>query len=186
MIEVQQTRDKYYVRPWRRYFAKSIDFAIFLLGLSFLGGIVVALVNPAWLPTTIVSTIIFTGVVLIASCVLEGVMISVLGTTFGKALFRTGVVNEHGGRLGMAKSIGRSLYCGAAGLGAGIPLVSLAAHIMGYTALESNGVTLWDKHMRAYVVHENMTRLNWIFGICMFTLTLAANIALNYAGLFNQ
>ncbi len=182
-IDTQSTRDKNYVHPWRRYFAKTIDLSIFSVSLAFVGGIVLAFVNPGWLPITIVSSIIFTAVVLFFSFIIEGLIISIFRTTFGKALFRTGVVDKDGGRLGIAKSIGRSLYSGVAGLGAGIPLVSIMTLILSYSALESDGVTLWDKHMDAYVVHENMTRLNWIFSMFIFALAFLGNIALNFAGM---
>ncbi|WP_428409363.1 RDD family protein [Hyphococcus sp.] len=184
-IDIQSTRDKHYVHPWRRYFAKTIDISIFAVALAFIGGIVLAIVNPAWLPTTIISSIIFTAVILFASLILEGVIISIFRTTFGKALFRTGVVNKDGGRLAMGRSVGRSLFCGVAGLGAGIPLVSLMTHILAYTALESDGVTIWDKHMDAYIVHEKMTRLNWVFGMLIFVLAFLGSLALNFAGMAN-
>jgi len=179
MIDVSETRDAHYVRPWRRFFAKTIDYSFLMMGLGFISGIVLAAVNPAWLPVSLVQTLIFSAVVFVASLVIEGMLIALFGTTLGKALFRTGVVNEAGEKLGITKAVARSLYCGVAGLGAGIPFVSLIAYIMGYMKLESDGVTIWDKHIGAYVVHEKMTRLNWVLGISFFVLTYAGNIALN-------
>lgn len=185
-INTGETRDLKYVRPWRRYFAKSVDMTILTIGLGIVSGFFLGIFNPALLPTTFISTIVFGMVLLVLTCALEGAMISVFGTTFGKALFRTGVVDANGNRLGLLKSIARSLYCCAAGLGAGVPIVSLMTHVMGYMTLDSDGVTLWDKQLGAYVVHENMARMNWVLGIGFFILTFAVGIALNFAGAMNQ
>ncbi len=149
--------------------------------LGFFGGLVVLFINPQWMMTSLISTVIFLAFVLFALFIAEGIIISAFGTTLGKALFRTGVVNQRGEKLGIGKSITRSLYCGVAGMGAGLPLVSLITLIMGYRMLENEGVTLWDKHTGAYIVHEEMSVLNWIFGVTVFLATFAASIAVNFA-----
>jgi len=182
-INVQETRDKYYVHPWRRYFAKTIDLVVILTVLGFLGGLVLAFVYPPLLPTSLISTIIFSAIVLIGYCIIEAVLISAFGTTLGKAIFRTGIVNENGQKLEIINSLARSFFCGVAGIGAGIPVVSLMTLIMGYTTLNADGVTPWDQHTGAFVVHEEMTRLNWFFGISIFILAFAANIVLNVASM---
>ena len=124
--------DPFRPRPWARYFARKIDF--FLLGIPWGFGASLAGVGRAPLI-----------VLFLASWIaLEPLLLSLYGTTPGKAVFRLYVEDHDGYFPTYGRALGRTLGLFAAGMGLGLPLVSLFAMGASFDRLRARGSTRWD------------------------------------------
>lgn len=132
-VELPPVRDasenlSYYC-PWRRYFARMLDYSLYL-ALWELFLCLVPRVNildaPLWL--NVVNAAVAMGLM----CVLEAAFLHFLGTTPGKALFGLKLTRSDGSHLGFLDALWRTGRAVLLGLGLMIPLVSLVALILSY------------------------------------------------------
>ncbi len=146
------------VRPWIRYWARTLDFLLF----SLVFGIMLGLIYPQFLemPDTLV------GVILLAAYTfVEPVMLSTFGTTPLKALLNIRVRNADGSRLSYPKALARNLKIWIKGEGLGIPLLSLFTLISSYNHLTNHGITTWDREGSFEVKHRNVEWWRWLLAI---------------------
>lgn len=118
-----------YYCPWRRYFARMLDYSL-CLALWELFLCLVPRVNildaPLWL--NVLSAAVAMGLM----CVLEAVFLHYLGTTPGKALFGLKLTRSDGSHLGFLDALWRTGRAVLLGMGLMIPLVALVALILSY------------------------------------------------------
>jgi uncharacterized RDD family membrane protein YckC len=142
--------------PWRRFFARHLDFLLLASGV----GVLVVLAG--WenklrgMNDYAVVAALF---VLWTIC--EATLLAVVGTTPGKFLFGLRIAREGGGRPGFLQSFGRSWSVLVLGLGLGLPMVSLMTYLNSYRKLDYNGYTSWDES-RHLVVHSQ-ARSWWVW-----------------------
>ena len=160
------------LRPWSRYFAKSIDSVIlfFIAGALFLGG--------EWL---VGSDSLFMFVLFILAAVvffaLEAIQISKFGTTVGKFMFGITVFKQNGQLLSFDESLKRTFLSWLRS-GFGIPLVSLIMYIYQYNKLMENNITSWDKELKVLVKCPEVKAWKWlVFVPIWFVLLVAQYIA---------
>ncbi len=179
------------VRVFARYCAKMSDFLVFSIpyaaimfgvGLG-IGALALSVDNPA-LADLIFGTggesLIVWGLIawlttLVLFPLAEALVISLFGTTPGKALMGIRVTGPDGQKLGFGASYARSLKCYVMGLGAGIPLLNLIAAILAFGRLTNHGATTWDEPVDYQTRPVNPVR--WTFGILLAIGNIAANIA---------
>lgn len=137
------------MRPWVRYFARTIDGLLAGFGI----GIIASLVYP---PLLQLSDAVLGLLVLFLFVFIEPFFLANWGTTPGKSLFRTSVLNEEGGFLSYPVALRRSFDVWLKGLGAGIPLISLVALGLSYAHFKDDGVTSWDERAGSVVVHRKI------------------------------
>lgn len=118
-----------YYCPWRRYFARMLDYSLYLtLWELFL--CLVLRVNilsaPLWL------NVLNAAMALGLMCVLEAVFLHLWGTTPGKALFGLKLTRSDGSHLGFLDALWRTSRAVLLGMGLMIPLVALVALILSY------------------------------------------------------
>ncbi|HTN97689.1 MAG TPA: RDD family protein [Nordella sp.] len=154
--------------PWRRYFARYLDYLLWSMALLFLLSIGLASVNaPMFL--RLVSLMEGTGggpiamvlgniLVLVLGIVLalipNAVLIGLTGGNLGKWLFGICVLSETDRPIGIIQAFkreGRVLFYG---LGLGVPIVSLVTMILAYQKLKKDGATSWDQALAVKVVHR--------------------------------
>lgn len=128
--------------PWSRYFARILDLAleIFIVGFA-MAAIEVdpfANVRPAGL-ADFLSGLVVTPLALL----IDAVVMALLGTTPGKALF--GIrVRAFGRKLSFGQAILRNLGMWLFGLGLGIPIVTVVTTIVSARKLWAGGDVAWD------------------------------------------
>ena len=126
-------------RPWRRYFARKMDYLIFGGGVGFVAAAagrenMIAQYNDFLVG--IVLVIVWTFV--------EAPLLAATGTTPGKFLFGLRVVRVGGGRPALVQAFVRAWMVLLMGLGLGIPILSLLTCVFSYQILEKYGRTSWD------------------------------------------
>lgn len=155
--------------PWRRYFARSLDIwvngfiGIFLFDLAFFAlapqtaerflGLFAfnSVANGTWLA--------FLGI--LAAIPVSALMLGLTGTTVGKVLFGVRVMNEELEPIGFRRAVLREFGVWVAGLGLGLPGLSLVTTILSYRRLKSVGATLWDSSLDLAVLHRPLGGLQY-------------------------
>ena len=138
------------VHPWRRYFAKLIDWWILWGTLT---GVVVYFLHP----DITTGNAFFAKVLLlffVIGIVGEACLLWGLGSTLGKWLFGIRVLDGGGRHLEFSTALKRSFLCLAQGCAMNIPLASTVANVFAYQRLKKTGSTRWDDSTGAAVVCE--------------------------------
>lgn len=110
-----------YLRPWRRYFARSVDLALYSLPWTALCALVFHWNQPANLFTRLLQSYIAFGLML----VIEPLLLHFWGTTPGKAIFGITVRGPAGEKLSLSRAWRRTVSVFGRGLGWGIPIYDL-------------------------------------------------------------
>jgi uncharacterized RDD family membrane protein YckC len=134
------------VRPWVRYFSRTVDIFLFSILIAFMLGMFApsVLELPSALLTMIILFVwIFQEAVLLANC----------GTTPGKWLFKIKVRNSRGQKLTFSEALNRSFGVWVKGMGAGVPLISLITLLSSRSKLKRDGITTWDEDGGFVVTH---------------------------------
>lgn len=169
-------------RPWIRFLARMTDYYIF----SMLFTLLISLLFPDFIQEmsqnltqqaaledpdavsyqSILFILLIRVVVTFIWVFLEAYTISKYGTTFGKNLLGTRVVDKDGELLPYDRALKRSYSVWLRGMAAGFALVSWVTMIFGYQALKRDGITSWDEDADSKVVHKyfSTTRLLIILG----------------------
>ncbi len=118
-----------YYCPWRRYFARTLDYALCLTVWELFLCLVprINILNaPLWLD------VLNAAVAMGLMCVLEAVFLHFFGTTPGKALFGLKLTRSDGSYFGFWDGLWRTSRVVLFGLGLMVPLVSLVTLILSF------------------------------------------------------
>ena len=169
-------------RPWVRFFARMTDYYVFSLLFSLLLSILFpdfmeqmsqSLTQQTGLEDTddvnfqgIYFIVIMRIVVTFIWVFLEAYTISKFGTTFGKNLLGTRVLDNSGEPLPYDRALKRSYTVWLKGMGAGFVLISWITMLFGYQSLKRDGINSWDKDVESKVIHTHFstTRILIILG----------------------
>ncbi len=180
------------VRPWVRFLARMTDYYIF----SMLVSLLISLLFPDFMEQmsemlaqqvsvqdseaaglqSILFVVIVRIVVTFIWVFIEAYTISKYGTTFGKNLLGTRVLDKDGELLPYDRSLKRSYGVWLKGMGAGFILISWVTMLFGYQMLKRDGVNSWDKDADSKIVHSYFSTrrlfiiLGFIFVIEIFAL----------------
>jgi hypothetical protein len=158
------------VRPWARYWARTIDVFIFGVIFGFIIGIVGIFEEAAWQLLELPSVVL--GIIII--CLypfVEALFLSNWGTTPGKWMLNTKVLNKYGEHLSYTEALIRSFRIVWQGWGLGIPIVSLVTLLISYSNLKSNSITSWDANLETVVIHKKI-------GVTRILITIIIVIAI--------
>ncbi|MFW6106644.1 MAG: RDD family protein [bacterium] len=160
--------------PWRRYFARMLDYATVGLIPLFILHLLVAKFAPQGVDrlSLLMSNLVAAGIIHSAIWIpVEAALIALTGRTPGKSLYGIKIVDEQGNKLSFRASLKRSALVWVQGLGLGIPIVALFTQLAAHKRLGQTGSTLWDNAVEAKVTHEN-----WgvVRGVFVVVITLAA------------
>ena len=143
------------VRPWVRYWARSVDLFVFTVIFGFIVGVAGIFNEVAWqlleLPDAVFGIIII--------CLypfVEAVFISNWGASPGKWILNTKVLNKYGEHLSYTEALIRSFRIVWQGMGLGIPIVSLVTLLISYSNLKNNSITRWDANLETVVMHKKI------------------------------
>ncbi|MBL6691807.1 MAG: RDD family protein [Pseudomonadales bacterium] len=153
-------------RPWVRYWARMFDIYIF----SLIVGVFLGLTYPEALET---SNDLLLGVVFMFVWVfVESILLTVAGTTPGKALLKVKLIKPDGNEIRFNEALSRSFRVWWRGMGVGIPLVALFTMTNAYNNLKINGVSSWDKDGAFFVSHEKIGWVRVLVAIVFFIMFL--------------
>jgi hypothetical protein len=151
------------IRPWVRYWARSIDIFLFCICSGFVLGIIA--------PDVLTASENVLGLLFVFLwCFVEPIFLSTWGSTPGKALLRTTLRNADGSTLNYGSALSRSFDVWLRGLGIGFPLVSLITLLVAYNKLTKNGITSWDQSRNLTVTHKKIGPARVIVAILLFAV----------------
>ncbi|MEK8127096.1 RDD family protein [Paenibacillus filicis] len=143
-------------RPWVRFWARTLDYYTFVFVL----GLIWEFMFPGFLEQ--IRSILLSLLYALVWLIVEGLFLTLFGTTLGKWIFGISIFNENGERLTPVQSFRRSLLVWWRGTGIGIGLPKLIAAILGHSRLVREGITTWDRDMELVVVHGKIVLLRWL------------------------
>lgn len=173
MIEKNVSAGVSQVRPWVRYFARSIDIIL----LWFLFGFIRLFMSPSAKYNLIVVEFLL----LIVWVLIEAKMISSSGYTPGKRLLKAKVLDEYNNKLTFSQALKRSFLVWLIGMGVGI--LWPATMITGFIELRKEKTTTWDKYSKSKVIHEKVGIFRVIIAIIIYIVFFILALTASLAGL---
>lgn len=161
-VDYARETDQDYVRPrpWVRFWARMIDYSLFIFVIGFIVG---------YFNLRLGGISSFSGMIAIFIWVfIEAFLLSTWGSTPGKWFLKVTVRDENHHKLSFAESMNRSFSVWWLGMGAGIPIVSLITMIIAAVKLNSKGVTTWDGRSKLKVFHGNVGLIRSLIVILYF------------------
>jgi formylglycine-generating enzyme required for sulfatase activity len=162
--------------PWRRFFARSIDFWAItppVVLLMVLGGLQVSSDFASWLQEPRSTWVIgFFAVPLVLA--VEAMLFWMFGSTVGKALLGISVRTESSRQLTLTESFQRQMGVYVYGLGAGVPLINLVTTVRQYRRLKSGLQASYDED-RFVVTAVRLGVLRYVFVVAVLVLISLAN-----------
>jgi hypothetical protein len=143
------------IRPWVRYWARTLDFLVFCLVV----GVGAAIVAPEFLDT---NDTLLTVALLALYNLYEPALLALFGTTPFKALLKVRVRNKDGSKLSYGQALRRTMIIWFAGQGLGIPIAALITNIHSYNRLTKQGITSWDQSGQLTVSHRPVQWWQWL------------------------
>lgn len=135
--------------PWRRFFARSLDFSLCRLLLDAVLALGFRTTAGDGLMWDLLMAYLTWGV----QFLLEPLLLSTWGFTPGKWLFGLAVRNADGGKLTFSQAFGRLSALFGRGEGWGIPFYALYRNYKSMRALEEGEVLLWEETC-AYTIRD--------------------------------
>lgn len=176
-------------RPWRRFFARTLDLNLnaFVLGWVLVN--LIASLAPAHLPgwvqffvdpgTKWISGLLSTAIGFMANVPL----MAYSGTTLGKWIFGIQVKHQDGRPLGLKVAFKRELAVFVRGYCLMIPLVNLVTLAGAYQNLNEKGSTSWDTDYGLIVRQRPDSDIQNLVSFLAVILTIAGIIWLNWPDL---
>ncbi|MCB1115511.1 MAG: RDD family protein [Chlamydiia bacterium] len=147
-------------RPWIRFWARMIDYSLFILIIGFLIG---------FFNVNLGSVSSFSGMLMIFLWTfIEAFLLATWGTTPGKWFLKVWVRDEHHHKLSFSEGMSRSFSVWWLGMGAGIPIVSLITMIVAAVKLSNKGETTWDGRRKLKVFHDQVGLIRSLVVILYF------------------
>lgn len=150
------------VRPWVRYWARTLDVCIF----APLAGAAIGFAYPAMFATE-ANDQVWGLAFLFMWIFAESILLSTFGTTPGKWFFKIKIAHKSG-EISFDSALARSFKVWWRGMGIGFPIATLITHIVAYNKLTKNGVTTWDSDDGFTVTHERIGAIRVILAVLFF------------------
>jgi hypothetical protein len=162
------------VRPWVRYWARSIDIFLFAIATGVVFGMILTPDNV--LDVARAAYLFFGFGIFIVWMFVEAAFLSFFGWTPGKWLLRTSVESADGGTPSYIEALSRSGNVWFRGLAAGIPFIAAGTQINSYRNLKKCGQTTWDRDGGFIVIHERIgaARAWFVVASCVAVFLFAA------------
>lgn len=109
---------------------------------------------------------------LIAWHFIEGVLIHLIGTTPGKAIFGITVVTEERLRVPVVRSIGRSFFVYFLGVGFYLFPFNIIGMIFSFFRIMATGKCLWDQQLRLAIETKKLSSVRIVLAIAAFFVLL--------------
>ncbi|MFD2262238.1 RDD family protein [Lacibacterium aquatile] len=152
------------IAPWSRYWARSVDLAVFSLPLIVLMPFLMTLIRTpgfAWvLPVTVISAWLLT-------LVLDAMVYGRFGVTPGKWIFGLTIRTLDGGRPSFLVLLKRNLLIFVFGFGCFLPPVALLTMGLSYGAASRGAPCRWDRATGCNVQWKRVSPWRWVIVLGM-------------------
>lgn len=156
--------------PWRRYFARTLDFAVYQL--CWTAFLVLGLrVNLLWWHLHFGWTDVLAGLLLMAF--LEPLFLHFFGVTPGKWVFGISIRRESGGRISLSEAGTRTLLVLWCGLACWIPIYSLVRLWTNYKAYKEGEFLPWENPFERYRFRDQSAGRFALWGAVLLLLGAA-------------
>ena len=158
------------VRPWTRFWARTIDLSIW----SFLIGRLLENISGQTYKFTssFAYGIALNIIVFVTWILVEGILILKFGFTFGKWLLKISITEADGQRISLGKSFKRVFFVWVYGEGLYIPFVNIVANIIAYSTLNKQEITVWDRKLKLSVTHGKIGLLRSALAVIVIVLPI--------------
>ena len=160
-------------KAWPRFWARLLDITI----LSFPVGMLIGLLFPSLMVMDLsprVFEIVVGMIALPLVLVVDALLLSLLGTSPGKAIVGLKVVDMEMRKLSTEAALRRNVLLYLKGLAGGIPLLNLIGYGKGHADLAERGFTTWDEATDSRVIENG-------YHIARATVAAVVVIGLNAA-----
>lgn len=164
------------VHPWRRYFARIIDYySVGLICYMLLSVVLYATSSNLEATTKLVENRFFAAIANVVVCLpVLAVLIGLTGTTPGKLIAGVRVLDRDGKVLGIGRGFVREFNVALRGMGLSIPLVVLICNVGAYNALQADKASSWDRELGSVVWYRPSTP--WVVLRVIVGLAVCATI----------
>ena len=156
-----ETSAVFQIHPWVRFFARSIDYSLF-------GFFLISINVNHTLSEFDIPIVIFPALLIFLWIFVEAGFLSIFGTTPGKWLLRTRVVNLFQHKPDFLSALRRSLSVWCNGMGVGIPFITPITMIIAYYKLRRERHAVWDIDGGFFVKHRKISILRAILALLFF------------------
>lgn len=157
-------------KPWRRFWARSVDFMLASLLAAF--GTTALRASPGPEAEAVIFFLLIFG-----SMLAEAGFLAALGATPGKWLFRTVVTDSAGRRPTFGRALSRTVLVWVRGLAMRIPILTQITQLWAYRKLWLLGETTWDRDLDTAVHHRPTGPLPWAAAMVMLGLYFILSFA---------
>ncbi|HEY4255398.1 MAG TPA: RDD family protein [Chlamydiales bacterium] len=151
LVDAQGTIKDHTTRmdPWIRFWGRLFDYALFCSGLWTLRvatGVNLS-ISEMWVPSEYLLWI-----------PIETILLATFGTTPGKWLLNTEIVQGRRRRLEWSVALKRSFSVWLKGIGLGIPVINAICLLVSYQQLIIRKISSWDIPDHIQITHRNISR----------------------------
>ena len=151
------------IRPWVRCLARGIDYLLF-------GFFFISINVNRTLSKFDISIIIFPALLIFIWIFVEAGFLSIFGTTPGKWLLRSRVVNIFQHKPDFLSALRRSLSVWCNGMGVGIPFITPITMIIAYYKLRRERHAVWDIDGGFFVKHRKISISRVLLAVLFFII----------------
>ncbi len=167
-VEEFDSRINPYLHPWRRYFAFSIDYSIYLSIYYFIFNALLK-TPKAWY-----IDVLYLIIIMIIYLFATSFLISRYKTTFGKWIWGFTVENKDGSNLSFLDSLSRTFDSIRWGVGFQIPIYSFIRIIISYLQ-SKNGERKWNEPYKYELKDLNGNRIAWFIFVVIILIVFQLN-----------
>jgi tetratricopeptide (TPR) repeat protein len=157
------------IRPWLRCLARIIDYLLF-------GFFLISINVNHTLSKFDIPIIIFPALLIFIWIFVEAGFLSIFGTTPGKWLLRTRVVNLFQHKPDFLSALRRSLSVWCNGMGVGIPFITPITMVISYYKLRRARYAVWDLDGGFFVKHRKISISRALLAVLFFIIFSFLNI----------
>ncbi len=160
--------------PWRRYFARTLDLALYSLPWFMFCQFILRWKGDSSLLFNIIAAYMSWLFVFL----IEPILLSKLGTTPGKWIFGLEIRDENGQKLRYDAALSRTFGVFKIGAGFNIPLFNIFTQYESFVACKQNRILEWDEGIRYHLKDKNNWRIAGFLLVCFLMFLLVVLIML--------
>ncbi len=162
------------IRPWVRFFARSLD--LFLWNVVCWTSLRIVVLGSAQ-AASLLSSLVF-GIAFSFSWIfIEALLLSSVGSTPGKWLLKVTLRRKDGTVLPRSQALARSFQVWWQGQAGNVPGMNLVAELLAYQSLRSDSITAWDRRCDTIVIHGEIGPVRAISAAGCFVILFFLGIA---------
>jgi uncharacterized RDD family membrane protein YckC len=169
-VDIDRTFNPASPRPWNRFWARSIDYTLFLV-VFYILVVCLALqeLSLTFSDNILVETLVWFVISDALLVLYEAAWISASGTTPGKALFSIKLLTNEGNNLSFKQALRRAFSVLASGFAFLVlfPVIPMIAMWGSYKEIKNTGIAKWDKIEGYQLIHKPVGNIRLWLGVIL-------------------